>query len=141
MNDLGADSLDTVELVMALEELFKIEISDEEAETQEIFELRCHRCDVSFPIGTKRCMYCGEKPSAGPPQIQFHDLHEVEEHAGAVVAEGSHPEVARPEVAVEEDEAEPEVTLRRALPRVAMSLVWVILLVVVSIYRACAGSG
>ena len=31
-NDLGADSLDTVELVMALEEEFDIEISDEVAE-------------------------------------------------------------------------------------------------------------
>ncbi|PLY02513.1 MAG: acyl carrier protein [Desulfuromonas sp.] len=32
MEDLGADSLDTVELVMALEEEFDIEISDEDAE-------------------------------------------------------------------------------------------------------------
>jgi acyl carrier protein len=32
MDDLGADSLDTVELVMALEEEFDIEISDENAE-------------------------------------------------------------------------------------------------------------
>ena len=31
-NDLGADSLDTVELVMAFEEEFEIEIPDEEAE-------------------------------------------------------------------------------------------------------------
>lgn len=31
-NDLGADSLDTVELVMALEEEFEIEIPDEAAE-------------------------------------------------------------------------------------------------------------
>ena len=30
--DLGADSLDTVELVMALEEEFSLEISDEDAE-------------------------------------------------------------------------------------------------------------
>ena len=32
IDDLGADSLDTVELVMALEEEFDIEISDEQAE-------------------------------------------------------------------------------------------------------------
>jgi len=32
IEDLGADSLDTVELVMALEEEFDVEISDEEAE-------------------------------------------------------------------------------------------------------------
>ncbi|WP_292995868.1 acyl carrier protein [Nitrosomonas sp.] len=32
VNDLGADSLDTVELVMALEEEFECEIPDEQAE-------------------------------------------------------------------------------------------------------------
>ena len=31
-NDLGADSLDTVELIMALEEEFNVEIPDEDAE-------------------------------------------------------------------------------------------------------------
>jgi acyl carrier protein len=32
VDDLGADSLDTVELVMAFEEAFDVEIPDEEAE-------------------------------------------------------------------------------------------------------------
>ena len=32
VNDLGADSLDTVELVMAFEEEFGIEVPDEDAE-------------------------------------------------------------------------------------------------------------
>jgi acyl carrier protein len=32
VEDLGADSLDTVELVMAFEEAFKIDIPDEDAE-------------------------------------------------------------------------------------------------------------
>ena len=33
VDDLGADSLDTVELVMAFEEAFDVEIPDEKAET------------------------------------------------------------------------------------------------------------
>ena len=33
IDDLGADSLDTVELVMAFEEAFEVEIPDEKAET------------------------------------------------------------------------------------------------------------
>lgn len=32
VNDLGADSLDTVELIMALEDAFEIEIPDDDAE-------------------------------------------------------------------------------------------------------------
>ena len=32
VDDLGADSLDTVELVMAFEEVFELEIPDEDAE-------------------------------------------------------------------------------------------------------------
>tara|TARA_R100000152_G_scaffold19178_1_gene11312 strand:+ start:78 stop:305 length:228 start_codon:yes stop_codon:yes gene_type:complete len=35
MNDLGADSLDTVEIVMQLEEEFDIDIPDADAETLE----------------------------------------------------------------------------------------------------------
>lgn len=33
VDDLGADSLDTVELIMAFEETFDLEIPDEDAET------------------------------------------------------------------------------------------------------------
>tara|TARA_Y100000768_G_C23896723_1_gene642989 strand:- start:821 stop:1036 length:216 start_codon:yes stop_codon:yes gene_type:complete len=33
MEDLGADSLDTVQIVMELEEAFDVEITDEDAET------------------------------------------------------------------------------------------------------------
>jgi acyl carrier protein len=41
VDDLGADSLDTVELVMALEEEFGTEIPDEEAEKITTVQLAC----------------------------------------------------------------------------------------------------
>ena len=37
INDLGADSLDSVEIVMALEEEFGIEFADDDAETIKTF--------------------------------------------------------------------------------------------------------
>ena len=41
VEDLGADSLDTVELVMALEEEFETKIPDEEAEKITTVQLAC----------------------------------------------------------------------------------------------------
>jgi len=49
-NDLGADSLDVVELVMALEEEFDIEIPDEAAEASLQFRLR-------WTISTVKLLY------------------------------------------------------------------------------------
>ena len=51
IDDLGADSLDTVELVMAFEEEFEIEIPDEEAEKIATVEdaSKLHRlCRINF---------------------------------------------------------------------------------------------
>ena len=42
VDDLGADSLDTVELVMALEEEFETEIPDEEAEKMTTVQAAVH---------------------------------------------------------------------------------------------------
>ena len=47
VDDLGADSLDVVELVMAMEEEFNIEIPDEEAEKLKTFQ------DVLNYVSTK----------------------------------------------------------------------------------------
>ena len=49
IDDLGADSLDTVELVMALEEEFGMEIPDEEAEKIATVG-RIRKIDVRIPV-------------------------------------------------------------------------------------------
>ena len=48
VEDLGADSLDTVELVMALEEEFDVEVPDDEAE-----KLQAVKDVVAFITGKK----------------------------------------------------------------------------------------
>jgi acyl carrier protein len=51
-NDLGLDSLDTVEVVMAIEEEFSIEIPDKDADTihSSTFSLPCHSSPISVLI-------------------------------------------------------------------------------------------
>ena len=51
VDDLGADSLDTVELVMALEEEFECEIPDEEAE--ELWQLLVQIAEPMIENGEK----------------------------------------------------------------------------------------
>jgi acyl carrier protein len=52
IDDLGADSLDTVDLVMSLEDSFSIEITDEEAQ-----KIQSVKDALSFI--EKRCCKCG----------------------------------------------------------------------------------
>ena len=57
VDDLGADSLDTVELVMALEEEFETEIPDEEAEkittVQQLIDAKARQSSrLSLPFRT-----------------------------------------------------------------------------------------
>lgn len=49
IDDLGADSLDTVELVMALEEEFGTEIPDEEAEKITTVQLAINYVNENLP--------------------------------------------------------------------------------------------
>lgn len=53
VDDLGADSLDTVELVMALEEAFNMDIPDEEAEKITSIQLAIDYINTHSDISTK----------------------------------------------------------------------------------------
>ena len=50
IDDLGADSLDLVELIMAMEEEFSVEISDEDAENCGARERRCPSSEPGWPV-------------------------------------------------------------------------------------------
>ena len=58
-NDLGADSLDTVELVMALEEEFDIEIPDEAAEQMKLKHVisEAQLLLVGIPVGVYTALH------------------------------------------------------------------------------------
>ena len=83
VDDLGADSLDTVELVMALEEEFETEIPDEEAEKHRRF-----RSDQSPPDSGLR---------GHPPNRFSHPDHDRSERAASrgdpqsLADQGGHP--------------------------------------------------
>lgn len=53
VGDLGADSLDSVELAMALEEEFNIEIPDEDIEKMETVEDAIKYVETAFQKATK----------------------------------------------------------------------------------------
>jgi len=67
VDDLGADSLDTVELVMALEEEFETEIPDEEAEKITTVQLAIDYINTSPPERVSATEYRGRSAHAARP--------------------------------------------------------------------------
>lgn len=91
-------------------------------------EVRCHRCDVSFPVGTKRCIHCGERigrPLFGGPAPGH--APEGEEAEDVAVLRGSG------DVEAEEADAEPQGRLLRA----GFTLFWVVVAVLSAVMRSC----
>ena len=86
------------------------------------FEVRCELCDVSFPVGTKRCIHCGEK--IGKP-LFF-----------PTTDEDGMPLLQRAEPLEEIDEAEAQPRRGRFL-RAGFTLVWVVLALMSAAVRAC----
>src|SRR5213078_1075611 len=73
IDDLGADSLDTVELVMAFEEEFGCEIPDDAAETiltvgdaVKFLEKNAKSCPPPFELGLPKG-FCDRRALARPP--------------------------------------------------------------------------
>ena len=98
-----------------------------------LFEVRCHRCNVSFPPGTKVCLHCGGRTGEPAAPVLLSALGALtradDADAGLPSQDGELAE------APAGDEAEPG---RRSLFGTAMSLFWVLLLVAGYLFRSCA---
>lgn len=113
----------------------------EEAPTHE-FEVRCFACDVSFPPGTRRCMYCGNRPGAQPlvtPSIHPEPLEDYGTFGDFAAPGDAAPTEARgSQWSTDEQEQEVE-SPRGMLVRMLGSLSWVILFIAITVYRSCNG--
>jgi hypothetical protein len=85
------------------------------------FEVRCERCRVTFPVGTRRCIHCGGPTGGAPGKFALR----LESAAGE-------PGQA---------ELEPDFELGRRRLVSPLTLVWVALIVAGYLVRACSGQG
>ena len=103
------------------------------------FEVRCDHCDVSFPVGTKRCMYCGGRPGHRPlfaRQIKIDPLGDIE-----LLNEPIEPgaPVSTPIAPIDEPDEDEVEQARGSIFRLFGNLSWVILFALITLYRACTG--
>lgn len=91
-----------------------------EIQSQTSYEVRCERCRVSFPVGTKRCVHCGER--IGRPRA-------------ARVAMRHGPGAPPPPVLDEvgDDEIPP-----RSGMMSPVAILWIVLILGSAVYRACS---
>lgn len=112
------------------------------------YEVRCPRCDVSFPVGTRRCVHCGGPTAASdaPPPIAIDTgatspwIRTSEGTAGGAGAAGSPGATSAPGNAGGDAIEVPEEgsqSLGATLLRTFGSLFWVIALIAFSILRSC----
>ena len=83
------------------------------------FEVYCHRCRVTFPLGTRTCLHCGGKLAR-------------ERQAPSRLAA---PQEFDPEAVLAED----ELPVRRVLS--PFTAIWVLLAIAATLYRACTAGG
>lgn len=95
------------------------------------YEVRCHACNVSFPIGTKSCIHCGDRIGGSLFRIGHDpgdpDLADIREYE---VVERTETETA---------EAEP--LERGGFFRFGVTALWVLIAIVSAAVRSCQEGG
>ena len=102
----------------------------------EAYEVRCRHCDVSFPVGTKRCVHCGERTGVQPVFARNFADDPMADFGQPGDFSAGETSTARPIDFADEEEAEPRGT---SMFRALGNLSWIILFVAITVYRSCAG--
>jgi hypothetical protein len=99
------------------------------------FEVRCPSCDVSFPTGTRRCLYCGGPIGKGRSRVAGVPLEHAEPEAAAEDFFRS-PVETHGDPVFSEDVEKPKTGFRGRM-NAGISLVWILMAVAFSLMRAC----
>lgn len=101
------------------------------------YEVRCPRCDVSFPVETKRCMHCGG-PTVWPDQVEMVMAEPFGAPDDAPLEYFPDSTASVPESVEDQFEApeEPKST-GRSLLRSLGGFVWIIVLIGFTLARNC----
>ena len=122
-----------------------------------VYEVRCLRCDVSFPVETKTCLHCGGPTSQAGPLLAPMGIEEVEPAKDEIfgtpgpisVDEGPFDAIERGQDGVdttpielwpdERDAEQPDAapSFVKSILRSFGGLVWVALLIAFSLARDC----
>ncbi len=103
-------------------------------ETVSPYEVTCHKCDVTFPVGTKVCMHCGGPTSTSRLQVLNRPPRGGDLAVPATEREWVTDEALPVEVFEGADEAPAK---RSSKLRSLVTLVWILLAVGFSLARAC----
>ena len=99
------------------------------------YEVRCPRCDVSFPPETRRCMHCGAR--TGPSTVEIPDAIGASRSPAGLPTMEPIVQAQPGEYALEDEPEAPGRSILRSMG----SLLWIALLIGFSILRACGDEG
>jgi hypothetical protein len=107
-----------------------------------IYEVRCPRCDVSFPVGTRNCIHCGN-PTVGADRVAI-----LESMLGSSTAPDDEFSdlTENPSTVFFPDQSERELetsdepsSVGRSLIRSLGGFIWVVVLIGFTLARNCGG--
>jgi len=104
------------------------------------YEVHCPQCNVTFPVGTKRCLHCGAPTGPSPRSDSRARWNDTSRRYEAAPAGAGGPEfMLRPRpVDAEPDDEEMADVGRGGLLRVGVTVLWILLAVGFSVLRACS---